>query len=201
MNDIHTIAAQLTAPFAANELHWKPQAVSGNRALAVAFIDARSVMDRLDAVLGVDGWQDQYDLLPDGSAVCKLRCRIGDHWIVKSDVGSPSEQPDEGDRRKAAFSDALKRAAVKLGIGRYLYRLPRQWTDYDPQKRQFVKMPQLPTWALPKPPAPANPASAKPAPVPALSRNGTAKSPALDDSGVNLGRLPPRADGYDDCPF
>jgi hypothetical protein len=40
------------------------------------------------------------------------------------DVGGPSEQPDEGDRVKAAFSDALKRAAVKFGIGRYLYRLP-----------------------------------------------------------------------------
>jgi hypothetical protein len=49
----------------------------------------------------------------------------------------PSEQPDGGDRLKAAFSDALKRAAVKYGVGRYLYRLPSQWVDYDPQRRQF----------------------------------------------------------------
>jgi len=46
---------------------------------------------------------------------------------------------------KAAFSDALKRAAVKFGIGRYLYRLPTTWCDYDPQKRQFRQLPQLAT--------------------------------------------------------
>jgi hypothetical protein len=34
----------------------------------------------------------------------------------RTDVGSRSEQPDGGDRLKAAFSDALKRAAVKFGI-------------------------------------------------------------------------------------
>jgi hypothetical protein len=50
---------------------------------------------------------------------------------------------------KAAFSDALKRAAIKLGVGRYLYRLPSQWVDYDPTAGRFVKTPQLPAWALP----------------------------------------------------
>jgi hypothetical protein len=33
--------------------------------------------------------------------------------IVKTDVSSPSEQRDDGDKLKAAFSDALKRAAIK----------------------------------------------------------------------------------------
>jgi hypothetical protein len=65
------------------------------------------------------------------------------------DVGGPSEQPDGGDRLKAAFSDALKRAAVKFGVGGYLYRLPSQWLDYDSQRRQFLKTPSLPAWALP----------------------------------------------------
>jgi hypothetical protein len=37
----------------------------------------------------------------------------------------------------------LKRAAVKFGIGRYLYRQKPQWVDYDPQKRQFVRPPTL----------------------------------------------------------
>jgi hypothetical protein len=76
--------------------------------------------------------------------LCRLKVRIGDEWITKEDVGGQSEQPDEGDRRKAAFSDALKRAAVKFGIGRYLYRQKPQWVDYDPQKRQFVRPPVLP---------------------------------------------------------
>jgi len=123
----------------------------GNQALVICYIDARAVQDRLDAEFGVDGWQDRYDLLPDGTAVCRLRCRIGERWIVKIDAGSPSEQPDEGDRHKAAFSDALKRAAVKLGIGRYPCRFPRQWVDYDAKKRQFVRVPTLPPSALPTP--------------------------------------------------
>jgi hypothetical protein len=44
--------------------------------------------------------QDQYTPLPDGSVVCELRCRIGEEWIVKTDVGGASEQPDAGDRIK-----------------------------------------------------------------------------------------------------
>jgi hypothetical protein len=39
--------------------------VTGNRALAAAYIDSRVVHDRLDEVLGVDGWQDDDQCLPD----------------------------------------------------------------------------------------------------------------------------------------
>jgi hypothetical protein len=117
--------------------------------MALAYVDARVIQDRLDAVLGIDGWQDDYECLPDGSVVCRLRLRMGGEWVTKVDVGGPSEQPDGGDRMKAAFSDALKRAAVKFGLGRYLYRLPAQWVDYDPQRRKFVQTPMLPATATP----------------------------------------------------
>lgn len=146
----HEIAAALAAPFDPKEVKFKPQMVKNNRCLAMAYIDARLVQDRLDDVLGVDGWQDLYDLVPDGSVVCRLRVRFGEKWVTKTDVGSTSEQPDAGDRLKAAFSDALKRAAVKYGIGRYLYRLPAQWVDYDPVKKQIVQVPHLPPFAIPK---------------------------------------------------
>src|SRR5207244_6988189 len=108
------------------------------------YVDARVIQDRLDEVLGVAGWQDEYECLPDGAVVCRLRLRLGEEWITKMDVGGQSEQPDEGDRRKAAFSDAPKRAAVKFGVGRYLYWLDPQWLDYDPQKRQSLRQPTLP---------------------------------------------------------
>jgi hypothetical protein len=148
-NNVQSITQALAAPFDPSEVKFKPAVVSGNRALALAYVDARAIQDRLDEVLGVEGWQDEYEILPDGSVVCKLRLRLGDEWITKMDVGGPSEQPDEGDRRKAAFSDALKRAAVKFGVGRYLYRLPSQWVDYDSHKRQFVRPPTLPRSAIP----------------------------------------------------
>src|ERR671930_2061796 len=147
--DVKALTQALAAPFEPGEVKWKAQVVSGNRALAVAFVDARVIQDRLDDVLGVMGWQDSYECLPDGAVVCRLRIRLGAEWITKEDVGGQSEQPDEGDRRKAAFSDAQKRAAVKFGIGRYLYRLPSQWVDYDPHKKQFAKQPTLPAFARP----------------------------------------------------
>src|SRR4051812_2843023 len=148
--EVEELTEALAAPFNPREVRFKPGVVSGNRALALVYVDARVIQDRLDEVLGVAGWQDEYECLPDGSVVCRLRLRLGDEWITKMDVGGPSEQPDEGDRMKAAFSDALKRAAVKFGVGRYLYRLPSQWADYDPAKRQFRSPPALPAFALPK---------------------------------------------------
>lgn len=165
--EVRTLASALSAPFEPKEIKFKPQMVKNNRALAMAYIDARLIQDRLDEVLGVENWQDKYDILPDGSVMCRLRLKLGGRWITKADVGSPSEQPDLGDRLKAAFSDALKRAAVKFGIGRYLYRLPAQWVDYDPVKKQLVQPPQLPAFALPKPKTQVSQPtkSAKPAPV------------------------------------
>lgn len=158
------IQEALADPFPADQVGWKPQATNGNRALAICFIDARNVMDRLDAVLGIANWQDTYSPLPDGNVVCTLSLRIGGEWVSKTDIGGPSDQRDHGDKEKAAFSDALKRAAVKWGVGRYLYNLDGGWVDYDAQKKQLVKTPTLPAWALPKaqrPPAKSIPASAK----------------------------------------
>lgn len=148
--DLDAVAQALAAPFDAAEVKFKPKSVSGNRALAIPYVDARVVMDRLDDVLGVLNWQDSYHVLADGNVVCTLRVRIGGEWVTKTDVGGQSEQPDEGDRTKAAFSDALKRAAVKFGVGRFLYRQKAVWCDYDPQKKQFVSLPVIAGLNAPK---------------------------------------------------
>jgi hypothetical protein len=178
--------------FDPEHVRFKLAVVTGNRALALAYVDARVIQDRLDDVLGVAGWQDDYECLPDGSVVCRLRLRLGDTWITKVDVGGPSEQPDGGDRLKAAFSDALKRAAVKFGVGRYLYRQPAQWVDYDPKRRQFVRPPSLAASALPAKEVPTQAPSSQAAvkqkgPAP---RKAAAKLPghALPANGAELQR-------------
>src|SRR6516164_91836 len=127
------LMAAMAAAFDPSEVKFKPGAISNGRALALAYVDTRTVQDRLDQVLGIDGWQDTYTPLPDGSVVCELRCRIGGEWIVKTDVGGASEQPDGGDRVKAAYSDALKRVAVHVGVARYLHAVPNQWLPWDPK--------------------------------------------------------------------
>jgi hypothetical protein len=184
--DIKTITQALSAPFDPKDVKFKPQVVQGNRALALGYVDARVIQDRLDEVLGVEGWQDEYECLPDGSVICRLRLRIGDEWVTKMDVGGPSEQPDGGDRMKAAFSDALKRAAVKFGVGRYLYRLPSQWVDYDPHKRQFVRTPSLPPFALPKRPAAASLPAGEDAPKSLPVRRAAANSHKMPANGEEL---------------
>ena len=176
--EVRVIAEALSAPFEARDVKFKPQMVKNNRCLAMAYIDARLIQDRLDEVLGVENWEDAYKILPDGSVMCRLRIKLGERWISKTDVGSPSEQPDVGDRLKAAFSDALKRAAVKFGIGRYLYRLKAEWVDYDTVKKQIVQPPQLPAFALPKPKTGAGkPTAAEPTPPVAAPARKT-KEPA-----------------------
>lgn len=145
------LRSALAEPFDAKEVKWKPQAAKGDKAMAVPYVDARLVMDRLDAVFGVGGWQDAYELLPQGSVMCKLSVLVEGVWITRSDVGSESDQPDEGDKMKAAYSDALKRAAIKFSVGRYLYSIPKQWVDYDAQRKRLVQTPSLPAWAVPSP--------------------------------------------------
>lgn len=168
MKDTDKVFERLAELFEPKEVKWKSQTVKGNRALAVAYVDARVIQDRLDDVLGPGNWQDEYEQLSDGAVLCKLSVRVDGEWIRKMDVGGPSEQPDGGDRTKAAFSDSLKRAAVKFGVGRYLYRLPLQWVEYDAQNRRFAKEPQLPASAIPQSankPAASQPAAPKAAPA------------------------------------
>lgn len=141
---------KLSEPFPPGEVEWRIEALSRDkkRALVVPYVDARTVLDRLDRVVGPEGWQDAYEVLADAERAVRdergerrerlveVKCRLTVLGVTKEDVG-------EGDSLKAAFSDALKRAAVKFGVGRYLYRLEKQWVDYDPEKGRFTP-PKLP---------------------------------------------------------
>lgn len=187
--EVAIIQRRLLRPFDPKSVKWKPTMVKNNRAMALAYIDARLVMDRLDRVVHVGGWRDEYTVLPSGEVECRLSVKIGGQWITKADVGSQSEQPDGGDRMKAAYSDALKRAAVKFGIGRYLYRLPQQWVDYDPVRKRITQTPTLPAFAVPDGPEPVEepdadePAEPK-ADAPPPAKSGPFQKPAADNHAL-----------------
>jgi len=158
---------QLNAPFPADMIQWKAQTTSRDktRALAVPYIDARAVMERLDEVFGLE-WADTYKVLDANHVECTITAK----GISKSDVGE-SNEGGFADKMKGAYSDAFKRAGVKWGVGRYLYSLPTQWVGYDGQRKQLTEKPPLPPWAIPgkgKPPAPsANSTPVTPEPEPA----------------------------------
>lgn len=93
----------------------------------LAYIDARDVMDLLDEVVGPENWQDSYELVGD-KIIAGLGIFVNDKWIWKYDTGTESNIEEE----KGMFSDAFKRAAVKWGVGRFLYDLkPKKepWTS------------------------------------------------------------------------
>lgn len=106
---------------------WKIQSVSKNKpkASCVAYIDARDAMDLLDDAIGIDSWKDSYHRDQTGVLICKLELKINDKWIAKEDVGTASQSEAE----KGEYSDAFKRAAVKWGVGRFLYDLKIKWVD------------------------------------------------------------------------
>lgn len=119
----------LSAEFPRSAVHWRAQTLTkgGDKALALAYLDARDVMDRLDAVCGPANWQSHFDETAKGRVICRLSIRIGDEWITKSDGAGDTAVEGE----KGGISDALKRAAVSWGVGRYLYRLPAVWTSCE----------------------------------------------------------------------
>ncbi len=117
--------SQLAAEFPRADIHWRAQTLTknGDKALALAYLDARDVMDRLDDVCGPAGWQSRYTETAKGRVLCEIGIRIGDEWVWKSDGAGDTAVEGE----KGGISDAFKRAAVHWGIGRYLYRLEQVW--------------------------------------------------------------------------
>lgn len=110
------IFAALAAPFADDEVRSRRQ--SGRD---FQYITARMVMNRLDEVLGPENWWDDYTPI-ENAIVCRLTLRLPDDTILtKCDAGGFTTTADTSDYEKSGFSDAFKRAAVKFGVGRYLY--------------------------------------------------------------------------------
>lgn len=124
---------KLAEPFARHEVksltkRYQDKKTKEWREYTIRFITARSVMNRLDAVVGPQNWRAEFKtmmLRPDTTAVqCTLFLRIDGEWVGKSDIGTESDiEPEKG-----AVSDAMKRAAVHWGIGRELYG---EGTAYD----------------------------------------------------------------------
>ena len=183
---------KLTEPFPAGDLEWRigRAGVKDGKlwATCLAYLTNRAIMQRLDEVCGPENWRNELKEWAIGSpgVLCGLsiRCeeiwakdptRVVDMaWVTKWDG---ADQPDT-EPVKGGFSNAMKRAAVLWGIGRYLYDLPEGFANvhdkgkhYQPQAKARREgqeptpafkwdPPALPAWALPKAEPPAPPRSA-----------------------------------------
>jgi len=131
---------RLQAPFAPEDIEWKPIAISkqAGKALVAPYVTNRAIMDRLDEVCGPENWRNEFRPGPGGGVLCGISIRIGDEWITKWDGAENTDiEPVKG-----GLSSAMRRAAVQWGIGRYLYRLPNQWVRID-ERGRLLETPRL----------------------------------------------------------
>ena len=140
MTDIDTttlgeLFTALSMPFPIEEISWRVGPTNARskkpddplRGQPLCYVDARVVMDRLDSVVGFDGWQCTYTPGVATSIVCNIGIRLAGDWVWKADGAGATDMEAE----KGTLSDAFKRAAVRWGIGRYLYDLKAPWLTLE----------------------------------------------------------------------
>jgi hypothetical protein len=111
------------------------------KGMALAYIDARDVMRRLDEVMGAD-WQCEYVPMPNDTCCCRIGLKIDGEWRWRSNGAinlSDSQKPEAKEMaEKGSYSDAFKRAAVLWGVGTYLYDLGATWVTVEPRGQSYV---------------------------------------------------------------
>jgi len=127
----YTIEEKLKFPI---PYKWKVQNYNDKnnptKASCVAYIDARDVMDLLDKAVGFNNWEDQYRY-ENNQWLCGLTLHFENGISrTKWDTGTAGNMEAE----KSAISDSFKRAAVKWGVGRFLYDLDIKWIDIKDKK-------------------------------------------------------------------
>ena len=113
---------KLNTPLRVDEIDFRVQSINrGGYATILAYKDARVDMNRLDAVYGVEGWTNTYEVI-NGNLFCSISVWSDNmkQWVSKQNVGTESQ----AEKEKGQASDAFKRAGFCLGIGRELYDYP-----------------------------------------------------------------------------
>lgn len=127
---------KLREPFRKEELEFRVGATNNekNMGLALAYVQARAIQNRLDELFGVDGWTVSYKEISAGF-ICSLSIKINDRWVTKEDGAGMTEYESV----KGGISNAFKRVTSSgFGIGRYLYNAKKNWYPIRQQGRGYV---------------------------------------------------------------
>ena len=130
------IWSALSAPLPPGVISWRqdgrPISRDGRHiARFVAYIEANTVRERLDAVVPGE-WDLTLELLPPVTGLeedanqgpCSFKARLQILGVIREDVGT-------GKDYKQAATDAFKRAAVRFGIAHELYSYEQNWVQMD----------------------------------------------------------------------
>lgn len=126
------IMRELAQPFKMTSLEWRVQqaGITNGKAWArvLAYVTSRDMQQRLDDVVGVFGWRNEFTSLPNSvgdGALCGISLKFDGEWITKWN-GAENTQIEA---IKGGLSGAEKRAAVEWGIGRYLYDVEAMYAE------------------------------------------------------------------------
>lgn len=154
--DAKQIMNELRKPFKPDELEWMVKTVSEAKlkGLALPYVSNRAIQKRLDDVVGIENWKNEFIEWKDKDQLCGISIRINNEWITKYDGAADTNI----DGTKGGISGAMKRAAVQWGIGRYLYNIPPIWVDVEvastsktgKKTYRLSKRPSLPKEFLPE---------------------------------------------------
>jgi len=145
-DNVQDLFDALSAPFPVEEVSWRVGPTNEKsreqnqplRGQPLCYIDTRSVMDRLDSVCGPENWQDTYTPGMGTSIVCNIGIKLGagnlSEWLWKADGAGATDMEAE----KGALSDAFKRAAVRWGVGRYLYEIKAPWIELQQRGKSAI---------------------------------------------------------------
>ena len=130
------IYEKLKEKFDEKDLEFRVGATNSDKTmgLALAYVQARAIQNRLDEVVGFENWKVSYKEIQ-GGFLCTLSIRINDEWVEKEDGASVTDFESV----KGGISNAFKRVASSgFGIGRYLYNARDSWYAIKPQGKGFV---------------------------------------------------------------
>lgn len=127
---------KLREPFRKEELEFRVGATNNDKSmgLALTYVQARAIQNRLDELFGVDGWTVSYKEISAGF-ICSLSIKINDRWVTKEDGAGMTEYESV----KGGISNAFKRVASSgFGIGRYLYNAKKNWYPIRQQGKGYI---------------------------------------------------------------
>ena len=130
------IYEKLKEKFDEKDLEFRVGAMNNEKTmgLALAYVQARAIQNRLDEVVGFENWKVSYREIQ-GGFLCTLSIRINDEWISKEDGAGITDYQSI----KGGISNAFKRVASSgFGIGRYLYNARDSWYAIKTQGKGFV---------------------------------------------------------------
>src|SRR5262249_1656324 len=150
------LLAALEVPFEPDSIRWRVinTIKNGNRlrGQVMPYADQRTYLDRLNRLVGPNGWTRKYEIHTSANFARGKEQKISAKIIVSCEVtifgvgahsATGEEWADSDNAATTSEAQAFKRACTCFGLGRYLYYFRGTWVDLG-ERKQPRSLPALP---------------------------------------------------------